>query len=90
MKKLVLTVVLAASTMTVGCLGPNNLTNKLNNWNAEATSMNWLNELIFIPLFPVQGLTWFADVLVLNTIDYWTGKNIVTEPGTFPAAFTYK
>ena len=90
MKKLVLTLVLAATTMTAGCLGPNNLQNKLNNWNAEATSMNWLNEIIFIPMLPVQGLAWFADVLVLNTVDYWSGKNMVSDPGTFPAKFSYK
>lgn len=87
MKKFALGAMLAVSLTFTGCLGPNNLTSKLNNWNAEITTQDWANELIFIPLSPVHLLAWFSDVLVFNTWDYWAGDNPISDPGTFPASF---
>lgn len=85
---------LAASALTLGllapsCLGPNNAFNGLNNWNAEATSMNWLNELIFFGLniIPVYPLVYFGDVVIFNTIGYW-GNNPVGAAGEFPESFS--
>jgi len=86
MKKLALALVLLMSPLCSGCLGPNNLNNTLRNWNATATEHDWLNEVIFIGLniVPVYGLTWLGDVLIFNTIDYWSGNNPFSDPGPFP------
>ncbi|MEM6671206.1 MAG: DUF3332 family protein [Planctomycetota bacterium] len=91
MKKMI-----AAAALTLGasgCLGPNNLFNSLHNWNANLTDQDWVDELVYIGLniIPVYGFAWLADAWVLNTIDYWTGNNPVSDPGPFPnAAFTRK
>jgi len=85
---------LAASALTLGllapgCLGPNHAYNGLRNWNATATDMNWLNEVIFLTLnvIPVYGLAYVGDVLVFNTMGYW-GTNPIDDPGPFPEGFT--
>ncbi len=84
---------LAASALTVGllapsCLGPNNAFNSLHNWNAEVTSMDWLNEVIYLGLniIPVYGLVHLGDILIFNTMDYW-GTNPIDPAGEFPESF---
>ncbi len=90
MKKRILASVLGLSLCLLpSCLGPNKLTNKLNNWNGAATEMNWLNEVIFIPLIPVYSFTQLADILVVNVFDYW-GDGILEPAGTFPESFSSK
>lgn len=86
MKKLVLAVVLSLTFLATGCLGPNNLHNTIRNWNAEVTEQDWINEGIFIGLtvFPVYGIAYLGDILIFNTIDYWSGKNPINDPGPFP------
>ncbi|MEM1450873.1 MAG: DUF3332 family protein [Planctomycetota bacterium] len=76
----------ALSLGLAGCLGPNNLFNGLNNWNARATDQDWVDEIIFLGLnfIPVYPIALFGDVLVFNTIDYWSGENIIQDPGPFP------
>ena len=87
MKKRVFAAVLGISFLFSGCLGPNNLTNSLYNWNSTATSHDWVNEVIFWPMLPVYQLSLISDYAVLNVIDYWNGDepNPVTDPGPFPA-----
>ncbi len=73
---------------TTGCIGKNNafcLFNGLAKWNRTASDNEWVNELIFFGLnfIPVYGLFLFADVLVFNSIDFWTGDNPVK--GAFAA-----
>ena len=72
-----------------GCLGPNNAQNSLRNWNAEVTDMDWVNEVIFLVISPAYGVAGLIDVLVLNTIDYWSGENPLDDPGPFPDTFGY-
>ena len=86
MKKLVLALVLLLSPLCSGCLGPNYLHNTIRNWNATASNEDWLNEVIFVGLtiVPAYGLAWLGDVLIFNTIDYWSGNNPFNDPGPFP------
>ena len=86
MKKLVLALVLSLSSICSGCLGPNNLHNTIRNWNADATEPDWLNEVIFVGLtiIPVYGLAYLGDILIFNTVDYWSGNNPIEDPGPFP------
>lgn len=76
---------------TTGCIGKNNtfcLFNGVLKWNKSASDNEWINELIFLGLniIPVYGVSLFADVLVFNSIDFWTGdnpmKSLVATQGT--------
>lgn len=80
-KALFLTVAaLTLAGATTGCIGKTNtfcLFNGVLKWNKTASDNEWVNELIFVGLniIPVYGISLFADVLVFNSIDFWTGDN---------------
>ncbi len=84
MKKAVL-MALAMLTLLVsatGCVGNKNsfcLFRGLAKWNLTMNKEPWVNEIVFLGLniIPVYGLFLFADVLVFNSIDFWTGDNPV-------------
>ena len=84
-KKTIAATLLSASLFT-SCLGPNNLFNSVNNWTAEATDMDVVNEIIFLgfTIIPVYSFAYLGDVLIFNTINYWTGENPIDDPGAFP------
>jgi len=50
--------------------------------------MDWADELIFLgmTIIPVYGVASLVDIVVLNTIDYWSGENPIDEPPPFPNA----
>lgn len=91
-RKATLAGAIALGLLSGGCLGPNNAHNGLRNWNAEVSDQDWVNELVFLGLnvIPVYGVALTIDVLVLNTIDYWSGENPVKDPGPFPDTFGRK
>lgn len=72
------------STMTLSsCIGSFKLTNDLLSWNKNIGS-KFVNELVFfafwiLPVYEVAGL---ADILVLNSIEFWSGTNPVAQ-GTY-------
>ena len=72
-------VLLAATLLTSSCVGSFSLFNKLAGWNKGATGNKFLNELIFILISPAYAVCSVADVLVLNTIEFWTGSNPVAQ-----------
>lgn len=86
MKKLGLAIALCVALFSLGCLGPNRLHDSIRNWNAEVTDQDWLTEVIFLGLtiIPVYGFAYLGDILVVNTIDYWSGTNPISDPGPFP------
>lgn len=83
MKKTYLTtaVVLAlASSITMNsCIGSFALTNKVLAWNKQIGS-KFVNALVFVGLhiLPVYELSFVADILVINSIEFWSGDNPVT------------
>lgn len=81
MKKVLLTT-LAATTLS-GCLGHNALFNTVQDWNATASDEKFVNQGISFAfwIFPVYGLTLFADVIVFNSIEFWTGTNPINNKG---------
>lgn len=87
MKRRSLTVVaaaaLASSIMFSSCIGSFALTHKILDWNRSVSS-KWVNEVIFIAIsiVPVYGIAVMADVLVINSIEFWTGENPVADVGT--------
>lgn len=86
MKKALLPFVLAAGLTCSSCLGPNNLYNSVSNWNAELSEQDWVNEVVYLGLtiIFVYPICLAADVLVINTVGYWSGDYWVKDPGEFP------
>ena len=72
-------ILLSATLLTTSCVGSFGLFNKLASWNKEATGSKFLNELIFLVISPAYAICGAADVLVLNTIEFWTGDNPVAS-----------
>ncbi len=82
MKKIYLTsaiaITLACSLTFSSCIGSFALTNKVLDWNHHVGSKA-VNELVFAAfwILPVYELSALADVLVINSIEFWSGKNPV-------------
>lgn len=72
---------LAATLTTSSCVGSFGLFNKLASWNKKATGSKFLNEIIFILISPAYAVCTVADVLVLNTIEFWSGSNPMADVG---------
>lgn len=71
---------LLASVSLTSCIGSFSLTNKLLGWNNQVGS-KFVNELVFFAfwIIPVYEVTALADVLVLNSIEFWSGSNPVAQ-----------
>lgn len=71
-------IVLAAcsSLMFTSCIGSFRLTNKVLSWNNQISN-KFVNELVFLAfwILPVYEVTGIADLLVINTIEFWSGRN---------------
>ena len=71
-KRTMLAATLCATLICASCLGPNKAFNDLHEWNGELSENRWINEAIFIPLIPIYGVAYLIDIIVLNSIDWWT------------------
>jgi len=80
MKKLFFASAIAGSVLLSGCLGQNALFNQVQDWNASATDEKFVDQGISFAfwIIPVYPLTLFADVIILNSIEFWTGSNPVS------------
>lgn len=80
MKKLFVTIALASTLFLSSCIGSFGLTVKVWDWNSNLSN-KWVNELVFLALniVPVYDICVFADVVVLNTIEFWTGNNPIAS-----------
>ncbi len=77
MKKIIsLIVVVSFAAALTGCYGPFRLTQKVHQWNGKVGD-KWVNEGVFLVLtiLPVYSVTLLADAVVLNSVEFWTGKN---------------
>ena len=72
----------AFSIMFSSCIGSFQLTSKLKNFN-DGIGSKWVNELVFVAfcIVPVYELSALADVLVLNSIEFWSGKKTLADAG---------
>jgi hypothetical protein len=65
------------------CIGSFGLTNKLFDWN-NSIGGKFVNALVFFLflILPVYGITLFIDAIILNTIEFWSGKSpMAVAPG---------
>lgn len=74
--------VLSASVLFSSCVGSFALSNKVLNWN-KSLGNKFVNEIVFLcfNILPVYEFSMFADGVVLNTIEFWTGSNPVAFNG---------
>ncbi len=73
----ILSLILIVSMLGVtGCYGSFQLVQKVYKWNGTFGD-KWVNELGFLVLtiVPVYGLSAFIDAVLLNSIEFWSGKN---------------
>lgn len=89
MKLRIATALLAVAALTPSCLGPDNAYNGIKNWNANMSESDAVRELVFLGLniIPVYGIALFADHLLFNTVEYWSGDNWISDPGAYPDNF---
>lgn len=80
---LLLAMTMAGSVLFSSCIGSFGLTNKLLDWNRNIDS-KFVNELVFIAFWivPVYEISALADVLVINSIEFWSGDNPVADAGS--------
>lgn len=73
---------LASSVMFSSCIGSFGLTNKLLAWNHTIDS-KFVNELVFVAfhIVPVYEVAVLADILVTNSIEFWSGSSPVADAG---------
>jgi hypothetical protein len=66
-----------------GCFGSFGLTKEVYKFNSKVGS-KWVNELVFLVFcaVPVYEIAGFVDVVILNSIEFWTGSNpMAMAPG---------
>ncbi len=75
--RLALIVVISLALLLPGCMGRMALTGKVGKWNLEITENRFGRAGMFIGLhiIPVYPITAFVDLLVINSIEFWTHEN---------------
>jgi len=86
MKKALVPLLLTIALGGSSCLGPDHLYNSVKNWNAELSDQSWLNEIVYVGLWilPVYPIALTGDVVLFNTVGYWSGNYWIKDPGAFP------
>jgi hypothetical protein len=75
--------VLVSAPLLQGCYGNFSLTKKVYKWNGSLGN-KWINSIVMIALniVPVYGVAGFADAVILNLVEFWTGSNpLAMQPG---------
>lgn len=69
-----------SSLVFTSCIGSFPLTSRVMEWNKEVGS-KFVNELVFIAfwILPVYEVSALADLVVLNSIEFWSGENPLTS-----------
>ncbi len=75
----ILAVGVAATTFT-GCYGSFGLTKKVYQFNGGVGN-KWLKSILFVAMniVPVYGVSTFADAVIFNLIEFWTGSNPIAS-----------
>ena len=73
---------LATACMLSSCIGSFQLTNKVKDWN-EGLGDKFINEVVFLAfhIVPVYQICMFADGVVFNSVEFWTGERLVADAG---------
>lgn len=81
-KAVLVCAMLSGSVLFSSCIGSFGLWNSLKDWN-QGVSNKFVNELIFLAfhIVPVYEVAYLADILVLNSIEFWSGSSPVASIG---------
>ena len=74
------TLMICGSFFFSSCIGSFGLSGRLLSWN-KSISDKFVNELVFLCLTPIYGVTLAADYLVINAIEFWSGSNPMASVG---------
>ena len=74
-----LVVALAVLFCFTGCLGPNHAGGHLAQWN-DSFENKWAKEGIFLLVLPAYAIFGVGDVLLFNSIQWWSGENPISRP----------
>jgi len=80
---------LCLSFFATGCIGQFGLSGKVRQFNLETTEDRWGREILFVMLMviPVYGFASMADIIVFNSIEFWTGTNPIDQkPSVTPVS----
>ncbi|WP_165042486.1 DUF3332 domain-containing protein [Dysgonomonas sp. ZJ709] len=69
-------IAIASTIMFSSCIGSFGLSKKLLSWN-QTLDNKFVNQIVFFALWivPVYEVSILADVLVINSIEFWSGDN---------------
>ncbi len=70
-------------TSLTGCMGQMATTGLVTKFNLEVVDNRYGREGLFLLLSPVYGIAGIADLLIINSIEFWTGTNPIS--GKSPA-----
>lgn len=83
-KKITAAIIIALGVTSLsGCMGQMGVTKLVSFGNLKAVDNRYGRAGLYILLAPVYGISAFADLFIFNSIEFWTGKNIIT--GKSPA-----
>ncbi len=79
-KKLAL--VVALTILLSACTGSFTLTKKVHQFNRDMDDQ-WVEELVFLGLciIPVYEVALVADAIIFNSVEFWTGENLIADTG---------
>jgi hypothetical protein len=68
--------ILSGSIICSSCIGSFGLWSSLKDWNNNIGN-KFVNEIVFLAfhIVPVYEVAYLADVIVLNSIEFWSGSN---------------
>ena len=78
-----ISILLCGSLLFSSCIGSFGLWNQMKSWN-QNISNKFVNEIVFFAfhVVPVYEVSYLVDVLVLNSIEFWSGSNPLADVGT--------
>ena len=91
---IILSVLILFSSTLTSCLGGFYAFNGLKDWNLSVSDNKFINNFIFWILYiiPVYQIFIFADLIIFNLLEFWTGDNPVgmNEGDVDSRLLTYK
>lgn len=80
--KMAATLMVCGAFLCSSCIGSFGLHSKLTEWN-KGVGNKFVNELVFLAfnIIPVYSVCYLADVLVINSIEFWSGNNPMASVG---------
>lgn len=82
MRRTLIALTLVSTLLLGSCVGSYRAFNGLSSWNTRATDSKWWNEVIHLGLWiiPVYEVVFLGDILIFNSIEFWSGSNALAEP----------